>query len=97
MYDVSIKIPFRPQECAKEHVNKRRKKWRNILFSDESRFSVNSDNRRIFIWGECDTRNNLAFEEGRVRYGDGGVMVYAGNSSDGHIELYIIRNGVVTC
>ncbi|GFT67038.1 transposable element Tcb2 transposase [Trichonephila clavipes] len=38
------------REWATEHVNWRRNKWSNLLFSDESRFSVHPDNRRIFIW-----------------------------------------------
>ncbi|GFW86759.1 transposable element Tcb2 transposase [Trichonephila clavipes] len=37
-------------EWATEHVNWRRNEWSNVLFSDESRFSVNPNNRRIFIW-----------------------------------------------
>ncbi|GFW24563.1 transposable element Tcb2 transposase [Trichonephila clavipes] len=38
------------REWATEHVNWRRNEWSNILFSDESCFSVHPDNRRIFIW-----------------------------------------------
>ncbi|GFX54748.1 transposable element Tcb2 transposase [Trichonephila clavipes] len=37
------------KEWATEHVNWRRNEWSNVLFSDESRFSVHPDNRRIFI------------------------------------------------
>ncbi|GFW08456.1 transposable element Tcb2 transposase [Trichonephila clavipes] len=44
------------REWATEHVNWRRNEWSNVLFSDESRFSVHPDNRRIFIWRD---RGNL--------------------------------------
>ncbi|GFX85701.1 transposable element Tcb1 transposase [Trichonephila clavipes] len=44
------------REWATEHVNWRRNEWSSVLFSDESRFSVNLDNRRIFIWRD---RGNL--------------------------------------
>ncbi|GFW45077.1 transposable element Tcb2 transposase [Trichonephila clavipes] len=37
------------REWATEHVNWSRNEWSNALFSDESRFSVHPDNRRIFI------------------------------------------------
>ncbi|GFU80464.1 transposable element Tcb2 transposase [Trichonephila clavipes] len=37
------------REWATEHVNWRRNEWSNVLFSDKSRFSVHTDNRR-FIW-----------------------------------------------
>ena len=40
--------------------DKQRKTWQNILFSDESYFSVISDNTRIFIWRESVIRNNFA-------------------------------------
>ncbi|UYV61186.1 hypothetical protein LAZ67_1003756 [Cordylochernes scorpioides] len=30
--------------------------WANVLFSDESRFSLNTDSRRVFIWREPGTR-----------------------------------------
>ncbi|GFS84788.1 transposable element Tcb2 transposase [Trichonephila clavipes] len=38
------------REWATEHVDWRRNELSNVLFSDESRFSVHPDNRRIFIW-----------------------------------------------
>ncbi|GFX78874.1 transposable element Tcb2 transposase [Trichonephila clavipes] len=38
------------RKWAAEHVHWRRNEWSNNLFSDESRFSVHPDNRRIFIW-----------------------------------------------
>ncbi|GFX11645.1 integrase catalytic domain-containing protein [Trichonephila clavipes] len=79
-----------------EHVNWRRNKWSNVLFSDESRFSVHPDNRRIFIWRDRGSRNNLAFVPESVRFGGGGVLVYGGISIDGRTDLYIIRDGPLT-
>ncbi|GFV71931.1 transposable element Tcb2 transposase [Trichonephila clavipes] len=38
------------KEWATEHVNWRRNEWSNVLFYNESRFSVHPNNRRIFIW-----------------------------------------------
>ncbi|GFY21943.1 transposable element Tcb2 transposase [Trichonephila clavipes] len=81
------------REWAKEHVNWRRNEWSNFLFSDETRFSVHPDNRRIFIWRDRGSRNNPAFVHERVRFGDGGVFVYGGISIDGCTDLHIIRVG----
>ncbi|GFW04632.1 transposable element Tcb1 transposase [Trichonephila clavipes] len=50
------------KEWATEHVNWRRNEWSNVLFSDKSRFSVQPDNRRIFIWRDRGSRNNPADE-----------------------------------
>ncbi|GFW59379.1 transposable element Tcb2 transposase [Trichonephila clavipes] len=84
------------REWAREHVNWRKNEWSNVLFSDESRFSVHPDNRRIFIWRDRGSRNNPAFVHESVRFGGGGVLVYGGISIDGRTDLYIIRDGPLT-
>ncbi|GFX83104.1 transposable element Tcb2 transposase [Trichonephila clavipes] len=61
-----------------------------------SRFSVQPDNRRIFIWRDHDSRNNPAFVHESVRFGGGRVLVYGGISIDGRTYLYIIRSGPLT-
>ncbi|GFU14107.1 transposable element Tcb2 transposase [Trichonephila clavipes] len=58
-------------EWATEHVNWRINEWSNVLFSDESRFSVHPDNRRIFNWRDRGSRNNPAFVHKSARFGDG--------------------------
>ncbi|GFW27418.1 transposable element Tcb2 transposase [Trichonephila clavipes] len=97
---VSVRLTSRyrrdRREWATEHVNWRRNEWSNVLFSDESRFSVHPDNRRIFIWRDHGSRNNPAFVHESVRFGGGGVLVYGGTSIDGCTDLYIIRDGPLT-
>ncbi|GFW27325.1 transposable element Tcb2 transposase [Trichonephila clavipes] len=84
------------REWAKDHVNWKRNEWSNVLFSDESRFSVYPDDRRIFIWRDRCSKNNPAFVHESVRFGGGGVLVYGDISIDGRTDLYIIRNGPLT-
>ncbi|GFW92629.1 transposable element Tcb2 transposase [Trichonephila clavipes] len=84
------------REWAKEPVNWRRNEWSNVLFSDESRFSVHPDNRRIFIWRDNGSRNNPAFVHESVRFGGGRVLVYGGISIEGRTDLYIVRDGPLT-
>ncbi|GFU61795.1 transposable element Tcb2 transposase [Trichonephila clavipes] len=84
------------REWATEHVKWRRNEWSNALFSDESHFSVQPDNRRIFIWRDRGSRNNPAFVHESVRFGGGGLLVYGVISSDGRTDLYIIRDGPLT-
>ncbi|GFW82876.1 transposable element Tcb2 transposase [Trichonephila clavipes] len=84
------------REWAKEHVNWRRNEWSNVLFSDESRFSVHPDNRRILIWRDRGSRSNPAFVQESVRFGGGGVLAYCGISIDRRTDLYIIRDGPLT-
>ncbi|GFX20701.1 transposable element Tcb2 transposase [Trichonephila clavipes] len=80
------------REWATEHVNWRRNEWSNVLFSDESRFSLHPDNKHIFIWRDHGSRNNPAFVHESVRFCGGGVLVYGGISIDGRTDLYIIRD-----
>ncbi|GFT20612.1 transposable element Tcb2 transposase [Trichonephila clavipes] len=72
---VRVSLPLRycldRREWATEHVNWRRNEWSNVLFSDESRFSVYPDNRRIFIWRDRGSRNNPAFVHESDRFGGG--------------------------
>ncbi|GFT66945.1 transposable element Tcb2 transposase [Trichonephila clavipes] len=84
------------RECATEQVNRRRNELSNVHFSDEPRFSVHPDNRRIFIWRDHGCRSNPAFVYESVRFGVGGVLVYVGISIDGRADLYIIRDGPLT-
>ncbi|GFX43397.1 transposable element Tcb2 transposase [Trichonephila clavipes] len=51
---------------------------------------------RIFIWRNCDSRNNPAFVHERVRFGGGGVLAYGGISIDGRTGLCIIRDEPLT-
>ncbi|GFW00497.1 transposable element Tcb1 transposase [Trichonephila clavipes] len=81
------------REWATEHVNWRRNEWSNVLFSDESRFSLHPDNRRIFTWMDRCSRNNNAFVHESVRFGGEGVLVYVGISIDRRRDPYIIRDG----
>ncbi|GFV66140.1 transposable element Tcb2 transposase [Trichonephila clavipes] len=84
------------REWATEHLNWRRNEWSNVLFSDESRFSVHPDNSRIFIWRDRGSRNNPAFVYESVRFGGEGVLVYGGIYIDGCKDIYIIRDGSLT-
>ncbi|GFW00446.1 transposable element Tcb2 transposase [Trichonephila clavipes] len=84
------------REWATKRMNWRRNEWSNVLFSDESRFPVHSDNRRIFLWRDRGSRNNSAFVHESVRFGSGGVLVYGGISIDGRTDPYIIRDGPLT-
>ncbi|GFV49992.1 transposable element Tcb1 transposase [Trichonephila clavipes] len=84
------------REWATEHVNWRRNEWSNVLFSDEYRFSVHPDNRRIFIWRDRSSRNKILRSCTKVSDLVGGVLVYGGISIDGRTDLYIIRDGPLT-
>ncbi|UYV83328.1 hypothetical protein LAZ67_23000576, partial [Cordylochernes scorpioides] len=60
------------------------------MFTDESRFSLNSDSRRFFVWREVGTRNNPRNMVERDPYRSQGLMVWAGIFLGGRTALHIV-------
>ncbi|GFU28603.1 transposable element Tc3 transposase [Trichonephila clavipes] len=55
-------------------------------FTDESRFSLTGDSKRVYIWRESGTRNDPSNIVERDRFGSGGVMVW-GIMIDGRVNM----------
>ncbi|GFW81185.1 transposable element Tcb2 transposase [Trichonephila clavipes] len=95
-------IPLTPRHraarrrWAAEHRDWEQHDWSHGLFTDESRFSLESDTRRVLVWRDRGTRNNPAFVRERSQYRRAGWMVWGGISIGGRMDLHIIRNGTLT-
>ncbi|GBM23009.1 Transposable element Tc1 transposase [Araneus ventricosus] len=70
--------------------------WATVLFTDESRFNLNTDSRRTFIWREPATRYLPSNVREINHYGGGGLMVWAGIMLDGRTPLHVFERGTVT-
>ncbi|UYV71819.1 FBXL16, partial [Cordylochernes scorpioides] len=70
--------------------------WANVLFSDESRFSLNTDFRRVFIWREPGTRYHPSNIREIDSFRGGGLLVWAGISSSRRTPLHIFSGGTLT-
>ncbi|GFX83819.1 transposable element Tcb2 transposase [Trichonephila clavipes] len=70
--------------------------WSQMLFTDESRFRLGCDTRRVLVWRDRGTRNNPAKGRERSQYRRAGWMVWSGISIGGRTDLHIIRNGTLT-
>ncbi|GFU50098.1 transposable element Tcb2 transposase [Trichonephila clavipes] len=70
--------------------------WANAMFSDESRFSLSSDSRRVTIWRESGTRFEPRNITERHHFPSRGVMVWAGIMMDGRTDLHFFGTGSVT-
>ena len=67
--------------------------WPTVLFTDESRFSLQTNSRRTFIWREPRTR----YLPSNVReIGGGGVLIWAVIMLDGRTPLHVLVGGSVT-
>ncbi|GFX05600.1 transposable element Tcb2 transposase [Trichonephila clavipes] len=71
--------------------------WSQVLFTDESRFSLECDTRLVLVCKDRGTRNNPAFIRERSKYRRAGWMVWGGISIGGRTDLHIIRNGTLMC
>ncbi|GFU99339.1 transposable element Tcb2 transposase [Trichonephila clavipes] len=95
-------IPLTPRHraarrrWAAEHRGWEQHDWSQLLFTDECRFSLECDTRRVLVWRKRGTRNNPAFVRERSQYRRDGWMVWGGISIGGRTDLHIIWNGTLT-
>ncbi|UYV64942.1 K02A2.6-like, partial [Cordylochernes scorpioides] len=71
--------------------------WANVLFNDESRFSLNTDSRRVFIWREPGTRYHPSNIREIDSFRGGNLLVWAGISSSRRTPLHIFFWGHFNC
>ncbi|GFW74443.1 transposable element Tc1 transposase [Trichonephila clavipes] len=64
-----------------------------VLFTDESRFTLNTDFRRTFIWREPGTRYLPSNVHEIDNYGKVSLMVWVGIMWDGRTSLHIFESG----
>ncbi|GFV02502.1 transposable element Tcb2 transposase [Trichonephila clavipes] len=81
---------------AREHVSWTQQQWASVLFTDESRFTMESDSGRLLIWREQRTRYHQSNTVERHSYRGGGIPVWAGISLGGHTDLHVFHGGTVT-
>ena len=65
--------------------------WRRIVFSDESRFCVDTDDRRIRVWRTTGQRTNTNYTIERHNARIGGILVWGAISYDSRSPLIVIR------
>ncbi|GFW94707.1 transposable element Tcb1 transposase [Trichonephila clavipes] len=91
-----ICVPLTATHCRKrltwnrEHALWTPQQWSCVKFSDESRFSLQSDSRRTLIWKASGTRYHQENTIERHRYGGAGWLVWGGiilgSRTDMHIQ-----------
>lgn len=81
---------------AQEHLNWQDREWSNVLFTDESRFCLFSDDRRRRVYRRPGERYAQCNIVGTVSYGGGSVMVWGGISLMARTELVVLQGGRLT-
>ncbi|GFV95935.1 HTH_Tnp_Tc3_2 domain-containing protein [Trichonephila clavipes] len=81
---------------AREHVSWTQQQWASVLFTDESRFTMERDSGRLLIWREQRTRYHQSNTVERHSYRGGGILVWAGSRSVATPDLHVFHGGTVT-
>ncbi|GFX39204.1 transposable element Tcb2 transposase [Trichonephila clavipes] len=82
---------------AREHVSWTQQQWASVLFTDESRFTMESDSGRLLIWREQRTRyhqsptllKDTVIDVVESWFGQGSL------SLGGHTDLHVFHGGTV--
>uniref|UniRef100_A0AAZ3P3E4 Insertion element IS150 protein InsJ-like helix-turn-helix domain-containing protein n=1 Tax=Oncorhynchus tshawytscha TaxID=74940 RepID=A0AAZ3P3E4_ONCTS len=81
---------------AREHQDWQIRHWRPVLFTDESRFTLSTCDRRDRVWrrrGERSAACNILQHD---RFAGGSVMVWGGISLGGCTALHVLARGSLT-
>uniref|UniRef100_A0A674A2U6 Transposase Tc1-like domain-containing protein n=1 Tax=Salmo trutta TaxID=8032 RepID=A0A674A2U6_SALTR len=81
---------------AREHQDWQIRHWRTVLFTDESRFTLSTCDRRDRVWrcrGERSAACNILQHD---RFGGGSVIVWGGISLGGRTALHVLARGSLT-
>lgn len=70
--------------------------WSNVLFTDESKFTLFANDGRARVWRRREERFIPSTVQTSVPFGGGSVMVWGGISINDKTDLVIIRNGGLT-
>ena len=81
---------------AQEHQNWQVRHWRPVLFTDESRFTLSTCDRRERVWRRQGERYAACNVVQHDRFGGGSVMVWGGISMEGRTDLYCLGTGALT-
>jgi hypothetical protein len=72
---------------ARIHAHWTRAQWRNVLFSDESRFSLHHNDRRMRLWRRRGERFQKCCVRENMQGQGGSVLVWGGITEQGRTQL----------
>lgn len=81
---------------CREHNTWTMEQWSQVLFTDESGYSLNSVSSHVMIWLEPGTRYLPTNILERDKYGGGGIMVWGGIIMGSRTPLHVFDRGIVT-
>ena len=79
---------------CRQHMRFTRIDWANVMFSDESRFHIDSSDGRARVYRRPGERYSDACVVQRTRFGGGSVMVWGGITCHDRTPLYVIQGNL---
>ena len=79
---------------CRRHVRLTRNDWNNVMFSDESRFHLDSSDGRARVYRRPGERYSDACVVQRAAFGGGSVMVWGGITGRDRTPLYVIHGNL---
>ncbi|KAK7106755.1 hypothetical protein V1264_017975 [Littorina saxatilis] len=79
---------------CRRHVRWTRQQWSQVLFSDESRFTLNHNDDRLGVWGRQGERYIDATVQEKVAFGGGSVMVWGAFSLHHRTPLFHVQGNL---
>ena len=76
---------------AKEYVNRPIEFWKNIIFSDESKFNLFGSDGQRFVWRKPNTELQAKHVHSTVKHGGGHVMVWGCMAANGVGNLAFVE------
>ncbi|GFS53487.1 transposable element Tcb2 transposase [Trichonephila clavipes] len=93
---ISIQSRGTRLKWCREHGNWTLSDWGNVMFTDESRFALEPDDKRIRRWRKQGTRNQPQNIPEHHAFRGGSIMVFTGISLGYRTDLHIFKGGSVT-
>jgi transposase len=78
-----------------EYVNRGDNEWKNVLFTDESRFNPRSPDGCEKVWRRPGERYSQCCISPRSGYNGGSIMIWADISLEAHTDLVFVENGAM--
>lgn len=80
---ISAKNRQRRLQFALDHRDWTPQKWKNVLFSDESKFNLHNSDGIVWVRRPTNSRMNPKYTKGTIKFGGGSVMVWGCFSGHG--------------
>ena len=96
-----IRVPLSPRHrrdrvnWARNHRHWTQRQWNNILFTDESLFTVDFADGRVCVWRRSGERYHEQNVIQRDRYGGGSVMVWGGIKLNTKMDLITVQGMLI--